>query len=171
MIVMICHNRATVTHCSSEKRCTGAFTPALPPASMSSPLNIIIIISMSTPCIVVKGFSLYCSVSLFIQIFPLMGVSHSSSQCLYFRVYPHPNHFYNSDKGDLISLHLLSLNCASCLMDKRQTNKKKDLFRFWRDLYMGWRDFFSQQAGELEMSRQTKICVLLRSRCRMWGIY
>ena len=58
MIVMICHNRATVTHCSSEKRCTGAFTPDLPPASMSSPLNIFIIISMSTPCIVIKGFSL-----------------------------------------------------------------------------------------------------------------
>ena len=58
MIVMICHNRATVTHCSSEKRCTGAFTPALPPASMSSPLNIIIIISMFTPCIVIKSFSL-----------------------------------------------------------------------------------------------------------------
>ena len=54
----LCHNRATVTHCSSEKRCTGAFTPALPPASMSSPLNIIIIISMFTPCIVIKGFSL-----------------------------------------------------------------------------------------------------------------
>ena len=81
MIVMICHNRATVTHCSSEKRCTGAFTPALPPASMSSPLNIIIIISMSTPCIVIKGFSLYCIVSLFVQIFPLFFAVSLFQRC------------------------------------------------------------------------------------------
>ena len=47
-------------------------------------------------------------------------------------------------------------------MDKRQTNTKKRPSPILERpihgiIYMGWQDFFSQQADELEMSTQTNI--------------